>query len=240
MRSPWIVFLLPFALFMLIGGLEPTSAEPGGHGIGLAIPYSAYPWVYTAKIALTVAAMLAAMPGYRQFPFRVSWWGLLTGVLGVVVWVGICSLRLEDRLLRPLGLGPVLGLGVRSGFNPLEQLRDHAVWARSFLAMRLFGLAVVASVVEEFFLRGFVMRWLVRPRWWNVPFGKVNGAAIVAGTLLPLCMHPQELFAAAAWFSLITWLMVHTKNIWDCVAAHAVTNLLLGVYVVVSGQWQLW
>jgi len=46
--------------------------------------------------------------------------------------------------------------------------------------------------------------------------------------------HPGEVFAAVAWFSLVTWLMVRTRNIWDCVVAHAVTNLLLGVYVVGS------
>jgi membrane protease YdiL (CAAX protease family) len=52
-------------------------------------------------------------------------------------------------------------------------------------------------------------------------------------------MHPGELLAAAVWFSMVTWLMVKTRNIWDCVVAHAVTNLLLGVYVVATGQWQL-
>jgi CAAX prenyl protease-like protein len=207
--------------------------------IGLAIPYAGYPWVYTAKIVLTVAAMLVVMPGYRQFPFRVSWRGLLTGVLGVVVWVGLCRLQSEGRLLGSWGLARVFDLGARSAFNPLEQLRGHAAWARSFLAIRLFGLAVVVPVIEEFFLRGFVMRFLVAPSWWKVPFGTVNTVALVAGTLVPMLMHPpQELLATAAWFSLVTWLMVTTKNIWDCVAAHAVTNLLLGVYVVVSGQWQ--
>jgi len=34
--------------------------------------------------------------------------------------------------------------------------------------------------------------------------------------------------------------MVRTRNFWDCVAAHAVTNLLLGVYIVAAGQWTLW
>jgi hypothetical protein len=33
--------------------------------------------------------------------------------------------------------------------------------------------------------------------------------------------------------------MVKTRNIWDCVVAHAVTNLLLGVYVVHWGRWHL-
>jgi membrane protease YdiL (CAAX protease family) len=42
------------------------------------------------------------------------------------------------------------------------------------------------------------------------------------------------------WFSLVTWLMVRTKNIWDCVAAHMITNLLLGLFVVIEGKhWHL-
>ena len=54
-----------------------------------------------------------------------------------------------------------------------------------------------------------------------------------------MAMHPGELAAAFVWFSMITGLMVTTRNIWDCVAAHATTNLLLGIYVVSFNQWQL-
>jgi hypothetical protein len=53
-----------------------------------------------------------------------------------------------------------------------------------------------------------------------------------------MLLHPAEALAAAVWFSLVTWLMVKTRNIWDCVAAHAVTNLLLGFYVLYTGEWR--
>ena len=103
------------------------------------------------------------------------------------------------------------------------------------------GLAIVVPVIEEFFLRGFAMRFVMEKDWWKVPFGTVNRLAIVVGTVLPMLIAPGELLAAAVWFSLVTWLMLRTKNIWDCVVAHAVTNLLLGVYVVVMGgeAWRL-
>ena len=29
------------------------------------------------------------------------------------------------------------------------------------------------------------------------------------------------------------------KNLWDCVIAHATTNLLLGIYVVTTDNWRL-
>ncbi len=88
-------------------------------------------------------------------------------------------------------------------------------------------------VIEEFFLRGFLMRLVVDQDWWKVPFGKVNAAAVAVSIVVPVLTHqPGEFLAAAAWFGMVTWLMVRTRNPWDCVLAHAVTNLLLGIYVV--------
>ena len=111
--------------------------------------------------------------------------------------------------------------------------------AYGFLAIRFFGLVLVVPVIEEFFLRGCVMRYLVSERFWDVPFGNVNRAAVIVGTLIPVLMHPQEALAAAVWFSAVTWLMVRSRNLWECILAHAVTNLLMGIYVIASGQWWL-
>jgi CAAX prenyl protease-like protein len=238
-RHRWLTFLLPLVVFMLIGALEPTPKTPGGQAIGLAIPYAHYPLVYTLKIVLTTAAIAFVLPGYREFPLRVHPLAVLVGVVGIVVWVGLCRLGLEQRLLVPLGLGRIIDLGSRSGFNPLEQLEGNPAWAWGFLAIRFFGLVAVVPVIEEFFLRGFLMRFVVDARWWEVPMGKANALAVVLATLVPMLMHPAELLAAAAWFSLITWMYLKTRNVWDCVAAHAVTNLLLGIYVVTTGEWQM-
>jgi CAAX prenyl protease-like protein len=134
----------------------------------------------------------------------------------------------------------LLGLGQRPSFNPLAELANTPAWAYTFLVIRFVGLAIVVPIIEEFFLRGFLMRVVVHENWWAVPFGTLTTAAAIVGTAVPMLMHPAELLAAAVWFSLVTWLMTRTKNIWDCVAAHAVTNLLLGIYVVARGAWHLW
>ena len=70
--------------------------------------------------------------------------------------------------------------------------------------------------------------------------GRRDWPALIAGTVFPMLMHPGELFAALVWFSLVSWLMLRTRNIWDCITAHMVTNLLLGIYVMCSGQWHFW
>jgi len=216
------------------------------------IPYRFYPVVYTVKILLTCVAMALVWPGYRTFPFSVSPLAFTVGVVGVVLWVGICKLGVEERLFGPQGFGGMIQrlvsstgvqsdevVGQRSAFNPLKQLADDPAAAYGFLAIRLFGLAVVVPIIEEFFLRGFLMRFVIHDNWHQIPFGTVNKLAVIVGTGVPMLMHPAELFAALVWFSMVTWLMVRTRNIWDCVVAHAVTNLLLGVYVIASGDWQL-
>jgi CAAX prenyl protease-like protein len=236
---------------MIVGSFEPAPPKPamllpGGasrpaiNENWFGLEYHQYPIVYTAKIALTIAAMLFVLPGYRQFPFRVSLLAIGVGIVGVVLWIVICDLRLERMLLAPLGLEKFLGFGDRPAFSPLDELSATPTWAYTFLAIRFLGLALIVPIIEEFFLRGFLMRFVVRDSWWTVPFGTLTRTAAVIGTAVPMLMHPGELVAAFVWFSMVTWLMFRTKNIWDCVAAHAVTNLLLGIYVVTQHQWQLW
>jgi len=256
-RQPALTFLLPFVVYMLVGSLEPAAPKPltdaqlaapepvrqqmaEGTPNRFGLRYKHYPIIYTVKIALTIAAILFVLPGYRQFPLHISALAVVVGVVGVVLWIWICSLQLEPRLLAPLGLDALLGLGDRPAYNPLEQLQANPAWAYTFLAIRFVGLALVVPVIEEFFLRGFVMRFVQGDQWWEVPFGQVTPLAVVVGTAVPMLMHPGELLAAFVWFSLVTWLMIRTRNIWACVAAHAVTNLLLGIYVVTQNQWQLW
>ena len=277
-RWPWVTFLLPMIVYMLMGTFEPkpppvseemdqATAEFerqieesfGEEGLFPKIRYEHYPYVYTAKIALTFVTMVLVWPGYKSFPLRVSRSSLVVGVVGVVLWIGLCHLQLEPKIFGPvdrflggllplefgegeqptIGIMGILGTGERSAYNPLEELREMGVWSYVFLAIRFVGLALIVPVIEEFFLRGFLMRFVLHENWWQVPFGTVNRTAVVVGTAIPMLMHPGELLAALVWFSMVTWLMVRTRNIWDCVAAHALTNFLLGVYVVASGEWQL-
>lgn len=243
LRQRWMTFLLPFLVYMLVGSLEPTPNQPGGADIGLQIPYAYYPWLYAIKIGLTIAAVAFVLPGYRNFPLQLSPLAIVVGLVGGPLWIGLCLLDWEHAHLLPLlercGVGWLIGAGDRAAFNPFEQLAGQPAGTWTFLAVRFLGLVAVVPLIEEFFLRGFVMRFVVDRDWWDVPFGKANTLAIILGTAVPMLMHPGELLAAAVWFSMITWLMLRTRNIWDCVAAHALTNLVLGIYVVSSGVWRL-
>jgi uncharacterized protein len=240
---PAVIFLLPFVVYMLVGTIEPArpidgEPESAAAVLGL-IEYRHYPLVYTLKLVLTIAAIAFVFPGYRQFPRRLTAWAFVTGVVGTAVWIALAEWQIERSVLAQLGLDWITGTGVRAGFNPLAEIPESRSMAYGFLAVRFLGLALIVPLIEEMFLRGFLMRFFVHNDWWTVPIGVVNRAALAAGTVVPMLLHPGELLAAAAWFSLVTLLMLKTKNIWDCVVAHATTNLLLGIYVVTYDRWHL-
>jgi len=241
-QYPWLIYVFPLLVFMVVGMLEPSppadaGATAGESTSGWSLPFSAYPILYTLKTVLTLAAIAFVWPDYGQFPLRVSPWAFVVGVIGIVLWIGLCEA--QSHLVERFDIQWLKKIGQRSAYNPFEQLGDRPGLAWAFLAVRFFGLAVIVPVIEEFFLRGFVMRYFVRDDWWNVPFGDVNQTAVAVAMLLPIAMHPlTEALAVAVWFGLVTWLMVKTRNIWDCVVAHMVTNFLLGVYVINAGAWK--
>lgn len=281
-RRALLAFVLPMALYMLIGSLEPTPSPPaplpaGGEKdlaeeadlplveplegdllplepdqeplpseaswLGIAIPGAYYPAIYTLKVVVTLGVLVWFWPVYREFPLRVSPLAVVVGVVGVLLWIGCCTLNLEQHLVDWLGADHVaigwLGLGERPSYNPLGDPAQDPLVKYGFLLVRFFGLALLVPVIEEAFLRAFLMRFVMHDNWTEIPFGTVNRMALAAGILVPVLYHPEKL-AALVWFSLVTWLMVRTKNFWNCVVAHSVTNLLLGIYVVTTGSWQLW
>lgn len=255
---PVLPFLLPLAAYMLLATFEPSHPDPdilpGEEAAAeldnwFGLTFAQYPIAYTVRLALSAVVLAFCWrPIIHQFPLRVSWLGVVVGVVGVVLWVGICSLEPEKPLVDWLGeesaVVGLLGLGPRPAYNPFEQLADqpqYLIWA--FLLVRFAGLAILVPITEELMLRGWLMRHLetdgYHPEFWQVAFGKVSVATIVIGTAFPMLYHPEKI-ASLVWFTLVTWLMVRTKNFWDCVVAHAVTNFLLGVWVVTMGDWRLW
>lgn len=257
-RHRWLVFVLPLGVFMLAGLLEPKptvrssrtpastrSANTAVEGRAQELQrrttvHRTYPMIYLARLLLTCAAVAFVWPGYREFPLRVNPWSVFVGTVGVVLWVSICRLELENTYLKPIGLGSLLGLGQRVGFDPYAHFEGQGIGLTAFILTRMVGLALVVPVIEEFFLRGFVLRVVTEPRWWELPFGQISAAAIAVGIAYGPLSHPAELVAACAWFSLIMIWMLFTRSMWDCIVAHMVTNFWLGVYVLIWHDFWLW
>lgn len=236
----WIVFVGPLASFALVGFLLPrivlgVDAED--------IPISEEPELATWVTIVRVVAMLAiigwAMPKLcRVFPIRISGLSVLVGLIGGVTWIGLCRLNLEAVIWSALGFASD-SIGSRDAVNPWAMYPDS--YQRTLFLIARFTLLVVAvPIAEELMLRGCLIRAIEVEDWHALPLNQVGRTGLIAATLYGVFSHPNEWIAAAVWFSLITWMMVRTNRFWDCVVAHAITNAMLGIYIVQTSDWRLW
>lgn len=237
--KPTIAFLMPLLVFLVIVQWYPHFSDTQQADSGVV---SFDTKLYTAMLVLQILIAAGLLVWFRKiylrhFPLKLSPWSVVVGVVGIVAWVGICDLEIEQRALQWVGFS---GAGsARPSFNPFVHL-PTAEWQIAFLIPRILLLAIIVPIIEELFLRGWVVRFVHDPDWETVSLTHLSWAAIIAPAVYGVATHPGEAIAAIVWFSLVTWLMLKTGNLWDCVVAHAVTNLLLGGYVIWFSQWHLW
>lgn len=196
-----------------------------------------YPLGYAAVVVAASIVTWRLLRGSRIIvPHARIVEGVLVGIFGIVVWIVLSRLRLEDHISAylPEWLSP----GERSGYDPFQELsQPWAVW--SFITARVVGLSIVVPVVEEVFWRGFLLRWITSPDWEHVPLGKFDLKSFLGVTLLFTLAHPEWL-AAACYCMLLNGLLYRTRDLWNCIVAHAVSNLLLAIYILTTGTWWLW
>lgn len=195
-----------------------------------------YPLLYGLLVIplLCVQAWLLVGKGILRPHLRIAS-GVGVGLLGIVLWIVLANLQLEQLLAEflPAALRP----GPRVAYNPLEHLNGWEAWA--FIAVRLAGIAIVVPLAEELFWRGFLLRWLIDPEWEKVPVGEFTLSSCAIVTVMFTLAHPEWL-AAASYCLLINALLYWKRDLWLCVVAHAVSNVALAVYVLSTGEWWLW
>jgi CAAX prenyl protease-like protein len=221
---------VPFAVFLAGGLLEPTRSGDGLAG-ALGIPFAAYPLFYSLRIAATLVAIAWSWSPIRRWVGRPTWWPPVVGLALVVPWVVLASLQRDA--------GWAAGAGERAAFNPFAACNESAMPPWAFGAIRAVGLIVVVPLVEELFLRGFLMRYVINEDFWNVPFGTLTFSAAAACLLYAVASHPAECVAAAGWFAVVTGIAAATRRPIDTILAHAMTNLALGAYVLMTDSWWL-
>jgi CAAX prenyl protease-like protein len=109
-----------------------------------------------------------------------------------------------------------------------------------FLVVRTAGSTLLVPLVEEVFWRGWLMRWLISPRFEEVPLGAYTALAFWLTALLFASEHGSYWDVGLAAGLIYNGWMVRTRSLSDCILAHAVTNGCLGAYVLLAGRWEYW
>ena len=224
-RSCIAAHVVPFAAWILLLLLLPRLFPPGA-------------WQYALRTALGVGLVVALRP-WRWYPAPALQnlpLAILVGGGVFVIWV-VPEIGLGAEpypLLQELYLRfAVLPLG-EVPKAALPSLYDPAVCGWGLSLTRLAGSAFVIAVIEEFFWRGFLYRWLIDRDFLRPKLGEFEWEAFLTMCLLFGLEHDRWLagiLAGAAY----GWLMIRTRDIWAAATAHVITNLLLGIYVLYFG-----
>ena len=214
---------------------------PHGGKINLA-PF----YVRAAPFAAFIL-FLAIFPGWPLLR------GLVTAALLAVFWRHYTELRQSRLSTRETAIAIAAGAGVflawialdqpwarlggeAAGYSPLTA-EGGIDWPRALA--RIAVLAAVVPVMEELFWRSFLMRWIDTRDFLNLDARKVSGMAVALTTGLFAVEH--SLWVAGLMAGLAyAGLYMTTNNLRAPVLAHAVTNAILGLWILTTGSWHLW
>lgn len=218
--SPTLVRSLPFGLYIVLLALEGLLPDWA--------PDFDVRLLYPVKAALVALALAVLWRHYGELktwglPFRHLLLSLMAGVVVLVLWVN-------------LDAGWMLMGEVGEGYNPTDETGRIDWW---LVAFRIAGAALVVPLMEELFWRSFLQRWVQQPDFLALDPARVGLKALLIVSALFAVAHLQW-FAGLIAGLIYGGLYIRTRNLWAPIIAHAVTNGLLGAYVVTTRQWGFW
>ena len=212
-------YVLPFAVFLAFLAIQKY----------LPIPAT---FVYSVRDLLLAVVLFAF--SRHAIDLRASHW-IETVILGVVVfliWVGpdlIFPTYRQHWLFQNAFLGQV------TNSIPESVIRNPVV-----LWPRIVQAVVIVPILEELFWRAWLMRWLISPRFENVPLGAYQAGAFWITAVLFASEHGPYWDVGLVAGIAYNWWMMRTRSLGDCILAHAVTNACLCGYVVATHRWEYW
>ncbi|MDR3455807.1 MAG: CAAX prenyl protease-related protein [Verrucomicrobiae bacterium] len=225
--SPAVARAVPFLIFVAL-----TVAQ-GKFG-----PASAY-WFYFAKTFVGLWLIYEMWPLVAEMRWAFSWEAVAVGVGVFAVWVGISSgWTTQASLWFKLGLShaPATAAPV---WNPNEQFGQGSALAWLFVVTRIVGSTLIVPPLEEVFYRSFVYRYIARVDFLSVPLNRFLPWPFLATALVFGFSH-NEWLAGILCGAAYQGLVIRKNRLGDAMTAHALTNFLLGLWVVWKGAWNFW
>jgi hypothetical protein len=214
-KSPDLARVIPFGVFVLLTFAQGGLGEEGRY------------WVYLFKTLVGAWLIWETWPLVREMRWKVSWEAVLVGVVICGVWVGLD------------GLYPRLSK-LDEGWNPQKQFPADAGLAWMFIIVRIVGSSVVVPPLEEVFYRSFLYRYFVKVDFLAMPLKQFHLLSFVVTSMIFGFMHPDRWLAGILCGLAYQWLVIRKDRLGDAMTAHAITNFLLGIWVVWKGAWTFW
>ncbi len=217
-RQATVGYVAPFAAFVAVMTAEKAL-----------IPNSQL--LYPIRFAVVLAVILLVSRRYITWRPSLPFASVGIGIVVFLIWIA------PDHLFHYrhfwLFENPLMGMVSRS----IEPKLKVAWW---FLLIRVLGSVTIVPIAEELFWRGWMMRWWIDTNFESVPLGQYAPGAFWIVALLFASEHGPFWDVGLIAGVIYNWWLVRTRNLADCILAHAVTNAILAAWVLTTGQWQYW
>jgi CAAX prenyl protease-like protein len=204
-------YLLPF-LAILAAAMISRAAS------------GSFEWLYPLRLFTAGAVLWWNRKQYRKLDWRFGWPAIGVGAAVFAMWIVI------DRVATAHANGGTVS-GLVAGHG--------AAWV-TWLVLRTVGAVITVPIAEELAFRGYLLRRLVSADFERVSFGGVTWLALAVSSLAFGAMHGARWFAGAVAGLLYALVLRKRGRIGEAVAAHALTNALLAIWVISRGEWRLW
>jgi CAAX prenyl protease-like protein len=185
-------------------------------------------WLYAVQIGLVALTLGFFWRRYSELamPFAIE---MKEAVLAVAIGLAVFGAWINLDL-------PWLAREAGKGFNP-----SHPDGSLSWdlIVLRIAGASIVIPVMEELFWRGFVLRWFDRSDFTQLPARAISTQAVWY-CAIPFGLEHSLWFAGFLAGLAYGWLYRRTGKLWTAIIAHGLTNLLLGIWIVTTGNWSFW
>jgi CAAX prenyl protease-like protein len=217
-RASW-VRILPFAAYLSFFLVGDVLARLGVDAASLR-------WLYAVKVMLVAGLLALFWREYSELKVKamsatVVLTALAAGVAVFFLWINLHA--------------GWMVIGESAGFDP----RTNGAIDWPLVAIRIAGAALVVPVMEELFWRSFVMRWIDKPDFLSLDPAQAGLRGFCISVVLFGFEHNLWLAGIVAGVAYSVLFMRH-RTIWSPILAHAVTNGMLGAWVVMTGAWSYW
>ena len=213
--SPIYVRVAPFVIFLALTYCQQLFGETGAY------------WFYLIKTLVGAWLVWEMRPFVAEMRWAFSWEAVVVGVIVCIMWIGLDGLYPR---LTELG----------SEWNPHEPFGQGSTLAWFFVLVRLAGSSVIVPPFEEVFYRSFLYRYLVKLDFLAMPLGQFHALSFVVTSIIFGLVHPERWLAGILCGLAYQWLVLRKQRLGDAMTAHAITNLLLGLWVFWRNDWKFW
>jgi CAAX prenyl protease-like protein len=222
-KSPVFVRAAPFLAFLLITLIQKNSGGAGDY------------WLYLAKTVIVGWMLWTFRRQIAEMRWKFSGEAIVVGIGVFLMWIGLVP------LLELIGINAswaVRKSATAPVWNPLGFFLSPVLgWL--FVMVRIVGSTVVVPPMEEVFYRSFVYRYIAKPDFQTVPIGQFFWLPFIITSVMFGFGHHEWLAGILCGFAyqgLVCW----KKRLGDAITAHAITNFLLGLWVVYKNAWHFW